>query len=293
MKNPFEKYRLIQKGESFFVEEIFQPEIEFVEEEYSLVAKTFRGKQEVEHLVYDLRDVIRFEGKIKTGSRGNFLGLLGERMLSVALDDLIGRTIREIQEEQPTYNPRGEVLKESGKHEGKGFIATYNDEYLLRYHGKSNFVVLKKNPAEDPAQWYHQEKSGLTASEIDGLGYLHANSSTYLLIGESKMAVQWKHIGYDDFFKNLEDRIVNPFNSLFPNHELMFVFMAPHKLIFESGQYLHQKPANLAHQLMKNNIETMFIPLPITPKSLREYANQMYYTLPIIKETLRLLENMV
>jgi len=289
MDNPFEKYFAVNRNGAYFVDNIYRPEMTFRETDFALFA-TVRNK---EHPIYDLKDVILSEGKLGEGTKANFKGLISERILSVLLEELIDDSLVSLKVNQPGSNPAGGVLREKEEHVGKEFVATYNSHYLLKYKGKSNFVVLKKTPLNTPSAWYQQEKSGLQASEIDGLAYLHADSRMYLIIGESKTISSWDNIDYEEFHNTLGERIITPFKALFPAHELIFFFLGKEGILFDNGSKLKPKPAQLTELLGQNNVKTIFSPLPQMPRSIEEYAEDMFDALPMIRETLKIFEKMI
>jgi hypothetical protein len=309
--NPFEKYFAVKKEGVYCVQNVFRPELAFKEKKFSLYATMRSGDQPI----YNLKDVIIFEGKFSEGARNNFLGLIGERVLSVSMEKLIEDSIDDIAQKEADAKLIGGVVRESEKREGKEFVATYNSHYLLKHKGRSNFVVLKKTESNRPDAWYQQEKSGLQASEIDGLGYLHHDDKKYLLIGESKMINNWWNINYEEFYSTLKDRIIIPFKALFPAHELTFFFLGKENTIFDNGcngngqanevgkspdatkpkngKKLKNKSMQLAELLDDNGIKTIFAPLPAMPRSLEEYADDMYEALPLTREMLKIIEKMI
>ncbi|MBN2458839.1 hypothetical protein JXB28_01015 [Candidatus Woesearchaeota archaeon] len=291
MDDPFKKYFAVKKEGVYCVQSVFRPELAFKEKKFSLYATMRSGEQ----AIYSLKDVVLFEGKFSEGARNNFLGLIGERVLSVTMEKLIEESIDGIAEKEPGAQLIGGVVRESEKREGKEFVATYNSHYLLKHKGKSNFVVLKKTESNRPGTWYQQEKSGLQASEIDGLGYLHHNDKKYLLIGESKMINNWWNMDYDEFYSTLKDRIIIPFKALFPPHELIFFFLGKESTIFDNGgcKKLKNKSCQLAELLDDNGIKTIFAPLPAMPRSLEDYAQDMYEALPLTREMLKIIERMI
>jgi len=312
--NPFEKYFAVKKEGVYCVQNVFRPELAFKEKKFSLYASMRSGDQPI----YNLKDVIIFEGKFSEGARNNFLGLIGERVLSVTMEKLIEDSIDGVAQKEPGAKLIGGVVREKESHEGKEFVATYNSHYLLKFKGKSNFVVLKKTPSNSPSDWYQQEKSGLQASEIDGLAYLHHNDKMYLLIGESKMINNWWNINFEEFYSTFKDRIIVPFKALFPSHELTFFFLGKENTIFDNGSSNGRandkpengnekngeaKPANgkklrsksslLAELLDDNGIKTIFAPLPAMPRSLDDYAQDLYDSLPLAREMFKIIEKMI
>ena len=276
----FEKYFPVKEGGSYSVKDIFSPEIAFTEEEFSLRAQTGRKS----HVIYGIRDVVKATGKVN-GARSNFQGMIGERILSVVLDELVDSIIEEETRVNPGSQAVGKVLREEASYEGKGFAVTYNNKYLLRYHGQTNFFILQKTHLEDPDSWYQQERLGLKASEIDGLAYLHVGAEKYLFVGEAKTITSWKNIGDSRFFEHVTDELFPSLLSLFPRHTLSFVFLGRGDILFE-GNRLKPYPQRLTEVLESRDVRTIFVPFPATPRSLDEYAESMSKMLPLAREIL-------
>jgi hypothetical protein len=280
MENPFERYIPIRDGDTYSVKEVFKPNVQFTEDEFSLQA-TVGGKT---HTIYSVEDIINWHGKVN-GSSTNFKGLIGERILSVVLEELIDTTVSRLRDQCGEADVCGKVLRELEKHEGRNFAVTYDNKFLLRYDGRTNFVVLKKTPLESPDSWYQQEYLGLQSSEIDGLAYLHHGPAKYLLLGEVKTISSWKNIHYLDFCERVTEELFIPFKSLFPRHELMFLFMGGQDILF-SDDKLKYLPKKLTEQLSSKGINTIFAPFPPTPRSLDEYSEKMSAMLPLTRKIL-------
>jgi hypothetical protein len=219
------------------------------------------------------------------GAANSFKGLIGERILSVVLDELVASIIDEERKARPDSGIVGRVLREEEDYEGKGFAVTYNNKYLLRYHGRTNFFVLQKTPLEDPDSWYQQERLGLRASEIDGLAYLHVGREKYLLVGEVKTVNSWANIDGPDFRKRVTEELFTPFRSLFPRHALLFVFLGRSEILFD-GRRLKPYPGRMVGELEGSGVRTIFVPFPSTPKSLDDYAEDMSRMLPLTRKIL-------
>src|SRR4030042_598758 len=289
MHSPVEKCFAVKRDDSYFIDNALKPKITFYEKEFGLYASS----RQKEHVIYNIKDVILAEGKRGEGTKGNFKGLISERILSVLLEELIDGSLESLTANQSGSHNIGGVLREKEEHVGKEFVATYNSHYLLKHKGKSNFVILKKTPLNTPSAWYKQEKSGLQASEIDGLAYLHSDSKMYLVIGESKAINSWWNIDFEEFYTALPDRIITPFKALFPSHELIFLFLGKENIIFTDSGKLQPRPAKLAELLDQNEVNSIFTPLPQTPRSIEEYAGEMFEAIPLIRETLKIFEKMI
>jgi hypothetical protein len=275
-----DRYVPVKDGSAFVVNDVFSPEVVFREEDFSLLAFTPRSTC----TIYDIRDVINSVAKLG-GARNNFKGLIGERILSVVLDELVASLIEAEKKADPGLDIVGKVLREEEAYEGKGYAVTYDNKYLLRYHGRTNFYVLQKTPLKDPDSWYQQERLGLKASEIDGLAYVHAGPVKYLLVGEVKTINSWSNIEGSGFYKHVTEELFPPFKSLFPRHELLFVFVGKREVLFD-GSALKPYPQRLAEELENSDVRTVFIPFPSTPKTLDEYAADMYDMLPLTRKIL-------
>lgn len=285
MNNPFEKY-YAKPNESgdYVVSAVFRPEMIFYGTPFSLHALC-RGR---DFVIYNFNDII--ESKNRGCDTQNFKGLIGERILSVALEDLVGSAIDELAESPECAEITelsGGVLRENGKHEGKGFIVTYNDDFLIKYQGGINFIVLKKTHPKTPGRWYTQEKHGLKPSEIDGLGWLQVNSSKYLLIGEAKMIKSWKIQTNSPIYSHLKEKICVPFKSLFSSHELIYVFFGQEKLLYAGNQLLRSEAKKIASVLDSEGVRTIMLPFPKMSRTLDQYAETMRANALVVQEIVK------
>ncbi len=272
LPNPFSKYFALEGSATF------TPEIKFESTEFSLTAVTKRGEQ----AIYGLSDVLDYKGRT-AGSRSNFQGLIGERILSVVLDELVKSTLEELSRLYPSEESSGKVLKETAGHYGKGFAVSFNNDYLLRYSGKTNFVILRKAPYACPSSWYEQEKLGMQASEIDGLAYLHFGSQKYLLVGESKTVSDWDNFENNDFARHVTEETLLPLQSLFPEHQQIYVLLGRQVVLFNSNGRPRRKLSKLAEQLGGS---ILIVPFPATTEPIEEYAQRMSQMLPLAKKIL-------
>ncbi len=250
----------------YFSPEIFRPPIFFQEENgFSLHAYTGSGA----YLIYDGVDIVDSKVSLK---RSNFKGLIGERILSVVLEELVKSAVKDALSKNPEKEATGKVLRAV---DSNNRVMVQNDKYLLLHKGNINFVIQQKikditNPESDYA--------AVTISEIDGLAYLHCDSARYLLVGEAKTVRSWKNTSPSEFYGRVSEGIVPPLKSLFPDYELIFVFVGNENINF-TGNILKPVPRHLTEKLEEQKVKTLFIPLPPTPKTLDEYAEQMYHAL--------------
>jgi hypothetical protein len=276
--SPFSRYVPLKEGEAYVVEKIFSPSITFSEQDFSMKATTPSGS----YTIYSIDDIIHSTAK-ENGAASNFQGLLGERILSVVLEELVHTIIEEVKVSDPCIQTRGRVLREQPEYEGKNYAFTFNNRFLLRYNGKTNFYLLRKRPFDDPDSWYEQERLGLIAREIDGMAFLHIGEEKYLLIGEAKTITSWRNIDDSGYIRTVTEELFPPFRSLFPRHNLVFVFLAKRELIYED-QELKDKPSRIAEALASKGVQSVFIPFPKTEKKLADYARNMSDLLPLTRK---------
>ena len=136
IENPFERYYVRLDGDRV-VSTKFVPRLEFFEQEHSLRAR-IRNNQNI-YTIFNLEDIIKAE-KEKNGKDSYFQGLFGERILHVVLENLILETKKRAKEKKPKREIEGGVIYAEEKHIRNEFIATFNDRYLLKHKGKTNFI---------------------------------------------------------------------------------------------------------------------------------------------------------
>src|SRR3989338_16473 len=205
-------------------------------------------------------------------------GVMGERMLSLLMEYFL-QVVSHYEEEKKGESSFKEnniisgVLREPRKHRGKGYIARFNNDYLLRFKGVSNFVILKKDTHTDVVTSYQQERFGLISTEIDGLGYLHVGDERYLLIGESftKREFNLHSWNKNRHTNGIEERVFDPFKSLFPNHHLIYFVMGYEESLFDlnfNPLRIKGDPNKVYTKLKEIGVDTCFVPIPKTDKSL-------------------------
>lgn len=299
--NPFcEYFPIKQNNLEYVVSKVFRPEISFKEKDHSLIAWV----KERAYTIFGLDDIINYHGKKIKGSGSYFQGsIIGERMLYLIIKELIIDTKKKIRK-NPNLRFECGIIKEEDKDIGKELVVTYNDKYILKHKGKINFTILEKSSEMDPSHSYHQEKHGLQATEIDGMGYFHCgyikkgggidysdkNTLEILLIGESKTSTNSTHFKKWDHkmngSKNIVNRIFDPLVSLYANHEFIYVFLAHDNILWDNNSYkVREFPSRIIRQLEDTNIGTILIPFPSMPKELNYYAWKMANVLKLIRKT--------
>ncbi len=272
MGNPFEPYLTQGKQGDYRISHLFKPEFSITSEPYSLKVSTIHQ----EYKLFTLDDIIGFNDKIN-GAQSRFQGIIGERILFAYLNELIIK-VRKNSEDRGAV---GNVLTEKKVHEGKGFIANYNNNYLLRHKGKTNFVILQKQDTPHPDAFYAQEKSGLLASEIDGMAYYHNGDGNYLIFGEAKTSETWSNIGTKIGY-SIANNIAMPLQTLFPDHKLIFMFLGHENLIHENER-LNEHSSNLVAELEHLGVDSILAPLPTLPKEIKDYASDMADLVPLVR----------
>jgi hypothetical protein len=233
-------------------------------------------------VLYDATDLLWWERKKQEGgikdedlARG-IVGVMGERMLSLMMSYLL-QEVSKSSADIPSFG----VLREKGKHRGKGYIACFNNDYLLRFKGLSNFVILKKDHEADDEASYQQERFGLLSTEIDGLGYFHEGVNKYLLIGESSLNREFAIHSWDPKRHSqgsIEERVFQPLQSLFPHHELVYVIMGQFNSLFDinvNPYKLRFGPQKVYETLQRIGINTLFLPLSEIQQDLREISRKI------------------
>jgi hypothetical protein len=269
--NPFISYFSQEFSEGYKPEKIIHPVITFAEAEYTLSAKV----RSLDIALFDLEDVILHAEK--KGLRNFFQGLIGERLLACVLQELVDSTL---EKEKPGY---GRVLIETQKQRGKGYVVSFNDNYMLRFHSKTSLVLLEKSP-QHPEHWYAEEKLGLRACEIDGLGYVHFNGDKYLLVGEVKTSDSWISMFEPTFADDIERKVAKPLHSLFPEHHIIFLYVAHKDVIFTADGFLRKKTAVAHQELNKRGIDVIFASIPDTPKPIETYAEELEKITPLVRK---------
>ena len=298
--NPFYEYfPLKQKNLEYIVSKVFRPEIRFKEKDCFLTASV-KGRV---YQIYKLRDILNYLGKNINGSGSYFQGnIIGERMLSLIIKELIIDTEKKIPK-NPNIGFDFGVIKEEDKNIGKELVVTYNDEYILKHKGKINFTILEKSSERDPYHSYHQEKHGLQATELDGMGYFHCgyikkgesidysdrNTLKILLVGEVKTSPNSEYLEeWGDKMngsKNMVNRIFNALISLYGNHKFVYVFLAPENLLWDNDSHrVKAIPSKIIRQLEDIDVSTILVPFPRMPEKLNYYTNKMVSVLELTKK---------
>ncbi|MBS3159216.1 hypothetical protein J4436_00335 [Candidatus Woesearchaeota archaeon] len=269
IENPFERYYVRLDGDRV-VSTKFVPRLEFFEQEHSLRAR-IRNNQNI-YTIFNLEDIIKAE-KEKNGKDSYFQGLFGERILHVVLENLILETKKRAKEKKPKREIEGGVIYAEEKHIRNEFIATFNDRYLLKHKGKTNFIIIESTEDTDKRRyWYQQEKSGYCAKEIDGLAYMHLGRDMYLIVAESKTSTKW-HVIEEDLEKTARC-LLEPFNSLFPEHKLIYLFLAPNELLYTGEGFLREGTKRLIWSFDDQNIPVILVSMPEPKRSLKEWSKK-------------------
>ena len=299
--NPFcEYFPIKQNNLEYIVSNVFRPEIIFKEKDYSLIALV---KERV-YTIFGLEDILNYHGKKITGSNSYFQGsIIGENILSLIMQELIIDTKKKIPK-NPKIGFDCGIIEEKNRNIGKELVVTYNDKYLLKHKGKINFIILEKSPEMDPSYSYHQEKHGLQATELDGMGYFHCgyiknkegidysdkNTLKILLVGESKTSTnsnhfkKWEH--NMDKSKNIVNKVFDPLISLYKNHEFVYVFLAPDNILWDNNSHkVRELPSKIIKQLENVNIGTILIPFPNMHKEFDYYTKKIANVLKLIRKT--------
>jgi len=283
----FEEYlpTLLEKEKYYVAKRVYYPDI-IVSKKNSFGA-TAKSEGHTQ-ILYSVKDLIDVYNK-KTYDGDNIQGLIGERLLSLVLESFLDTIIIENPESKILSSG---VLREKDKHIGKGFIACYNDNYLLRHKDQFNFIILEKSENIKPEEMYMQEKYGLMSTEIDGLGFLHTENKNYLIVGESttkKKIFSINSFNDANHSKNYEERVFKPLKSLFPNHDIIYLVMAPEEQLYtldKQSLIVKERPLNIYKKLHKINIESLFIPMPKTKPTLDEMVNDFVDHILLAKELL-------
>jgi len=250
-------------------------------------------------------DILNYPGKKIKGSNSYFQGsIIGENMLFLIMNELIIDTQKKIRK-NPNIKSECGIIKEKDKNIGKEFVVTYNDKYLLKHKGKINFTILEKSHEMDPSYSYHQEKHGLEATEIDGMGYFHCgymkdkgidysdkHTLRILLIGEAKTSSnpkrlkKWGNNNNHDNSKSILNKVLNPIVSLYRNHELVYVFLAPENILWDNKSHkLNELPSRIVQQLEYADISTILIPFPNMPKKFDYYTGKIADIMKLTRKT--------
>lgn len=301
--NPFcEYFPVKQNSLEYVVSKVFRPEISFKENDNSLIALV----KEREYTIFGLNDIINYPGKKIKGSGPYFQGsIMGERMLSLIMQELIVDAEKKIPKNSNTGFDCG-IIEEENKNIGKELVVAYNDKYLLKHKGKINFTILEKSPEMNPSYSYHQEKHGLQATELDGMGYFHCgyikkgggidysdkNTIEILLVGEAKTSTnsnyfkKWDHKMNGS--KNIVNRTFDPLVSLYANHEFIYVFLAHDNILWDNNSHkVRELPSRIIRQLEDANIGTILIPFPNMPKEFNYYTLKIANILKLMRKTKR------
>jgi len=286
--NPFcEYFPIKQDNLEYVVSKVFRPEISFKEKDHSLIALV----KERAYTIFGLGDIINYPGKKIKGSGSYFQGsIIGENMLYLVMKELIIETGKKVPGKSGIGLDFG-ILKEMEKNIGKELVVTYNNKYLLKHKGTINFTILEKSSEMDPSHSYHQEKHGLQATELDGVGYFHCgyikreggidysdkNTLEILLVGEAKTSKNSHHLkklgSNTNNSKTIADKVFDPLISLYKNHKFIYLFLAPENILWDNKSHrVSELPSKIIRQLEYAEVNTILVPFPSMPKEFDYYT---------------------
>ena len=268
--HPFDEYVLRQSSEGVRAEQVFLPDVKIEHAETGCVTAS---TGDLSFVLFDAKDLLRLSAT--RGGQRDILGTLSERLLSLVMEAFL---------KENAAGAEYGIVRESKRHSGKGYVARYNDEYLLRFKERTTLVLLAKDPDAKAGEIFHQEKFGLMATEIDGLGYMHGDGPQ-LVIGEAS----YKNVGrlelnsWDkDHYGTVIERIVRPLKSLFPDHTINYFVMAKEHQLFRNGD-ARQQPRTIATTLAEHDLRTIIAPVPVTDPSLNRLAERLARNLPLVR----------
>ncbi len=255
---------------------IYSPEVRIHKSTEKIIARIGTSGYEL----FSLKDLIGFEGVLTQRTPRHFQGVFGERLLSLLMDSFISQLVAETEDV-------GGVIREKGHFARRGYVAAYNNDFLLKVDTPCTFVLLTKTEEHHMAA-YRQEKFGLQSTEIDGLAYLHSNSTKYLVIGEvSTRNSKELHLNSWETEENLEDKLFGPIRSLFPEHELVYLLAAPRKALLHKGKKRLKKRARVVVETLEQiGVQPILIPLPNTEPTLTELSRETASQLTIVRAVL-------
>lgn len=299
----------------YIVDNVFRPEIK-IEGGIDTIRATAVGYKSRLDLC-SASDLMEWKGEITPSTLKFYQGQIGEKMLSVVMEEFVSQTRRKSGGNGITV--AGEVLRENAKYRRKGYIAEFNDKYLLRFNRTTSFVLLMKTEERSRVGFFRQEKFGIQVSEIDGIGYMQIGGQNYLFVGEAstKDENELQLNSWTDLDKkgrkriNIEDRLFKPLQILFPDYKLIYFVMAPQRAILQNYQKgngnknthnfdeinplnqfrLRAKTNVIIERLSAINIETIFVPLPDTKPTIYGLAETLYKRIPLTRELLYAMEN--
>jgi len=274
----FEKYLLAEEDGYVFFPDVFMPEMTLNSLDNDSAMNASIGG--LTQTLYGSKDIVSW-----SPDHTFVNGVLGERMLSLVMDSFL----KEIGNSE--HKTAG-VLRESERNATKGYIACYNDDYLLRFKDRTNFVLLQKDRSAVSEAIYMQEKFGLQSTEIDGIGYLHTDEKKYLLVGESSTKTRFNLNSWDEGhgLGDTKTRVFDPLKTLFPEHSLVYFVMSRGSNLWYgrfNRRVLNKEPTRVYRELKTQNIETIFVPMPETKPSLGELVDdiskKIYFTQSLMK----------
>ncbi len=245
-----------------------------------------------------IKDILSWKGADNYFTK-HFQGRIGERVLTLMLDALMQGVVKQARR-NGFRNAEAEVLRQKASYRpGKTDIVYFNNDYLLQFDRRTTFRLLKKVREGSHRFRYRQGREGLELTDIDGLAWFHTDGrqgEKYLIVGESKAGNQvasnmW---GRKKNGNNPTSNLFDPLNSLYPNHQLVYVLAGRSKSLFVNrGQasstpypVLNEASRGIVECLYENGVTPLIMPFPDNVNCLK-LAKEYHGKLRLSREILR------
>lgn len=266
-----EGYEPYTKGDGVFAERLYTPRVTVRRCRDESVEASLDG---LTTKLFDAHDLVRL-ANTNGGAEHLMRGLIGERFLNLILEQYLRA--------QGDYH----VLPK-GKPARKGYVVEFSDDYVLRFKGEDQRIILLGRETEP--QLYEQERFGLTPlAEIDGIGFL-SGERKQVFIGEASTAKEFVINSWERRETDIMDRLFRPIQQLYNDHDLVYLVMAYERNLWsaqEEGYRLREAPRKVHARLADEGIRSLFVPLPETEPSLQELAEQFAQSIPLARAILR------
>jgi hypothetical protein len=226
------------------------------------------------HLLYTPDDLFKFRGR-KKGTNPNIKGIFGERMLSFVMESFL----EYLKEKHGATEAK--VMRSIGPSRDRKYVRHWDAEHAIKSSEERNFFLLARGDDTREQSIYNQEKFGIKATEIDGMGYLHMKDQKYLIIGESTTKKYFNITSWDTAEKakkSVNEKVFRPIQGLYPEHQLIYFVMAQRGLLFDESVTpvrLRGRPQRVYAALQEDGIDSLFVPLPETEPTLDQLAEDM------------------